>query len=173
VSNIQYQDVSLRLDVSPLIMSDNELMLQIKQVNASVAGNTTISGNPIPNISNQGLETTIMVKDGATIMLGGLISETTERVRNGIPILKDIPIIKYLTSSTRNDKNRRELLVFIQPRIVSGTGDEPTSPGSAPGATPMGDEMRRFIKDERTNPEEPKTEVKRSRAARLFQRFFQ
>lgn len=172
VSNIQYQDVSLRLDIAPLIHSDDELMLQVKQVNATVAGNTTISGNSIPNISNQGLETTIMVKNNATVLLGGLISETTDRQRSGLPILKDLPIIKYITSSTKDVKDRRELLVFIQPRIVSGNGDAPTSPSEAPGASPLGDDMRRFLKDERVNPDENRETVKRSRAATLFRRLF-
>lgn len=172
VSNIQYQDVSLRLDIAPLIHSDDELMLQVKQVNATVAGNTTISGNSIPNISNQGLETTIMVKNNATVLLGGLISETNDKQRSGLPILKDLPIIKYLTSSMKDVKDRRELLVFIQPRIVSGNGDAPTSPADAAGASPLGDEMRRFLNDERIDPDVNRTQVKRSRAATLFRKLF-
>ncbi len=172
VSNIQYQDISLRLDVAPLIHSDNELMLQVKQVNATQAGTTKISGNDIPNISNQGLETTIMVKNNATVLLGGLISETVDKERSGIPILKDIPIIKYITSSTKNTKSRRELLVFIQPRIVTGEGDDPTSPKDSAGASPLGDEMRQYLSAERNNPDIGKTQVKRSRAAAFFRRFF-
>jgi len=171
-SNIQYQDVSLRLDVAPLVLSDDELMLQVKQVNATLAGNTVISGNPIPNISNQGLETTIMVKNNAAVLLGGLISETTDKQRSGLPILKDLPLIKYIASSTKEVKDRRELLVFIQPRIVTGEGDAPTSTKDAAGASPLGDDMRRFLNDERNNPDIRRDQVKRSRASSLFRKLF-
>ena len=173
VSNIAYQDVSLRLDVAPLIYSDDELLLEVKQVNASTNGTTTISGNPIPNISNQGLQTTVTVKNNATVLLGGLISETTDRQRNGIPILKDLPIIKYLTSSTKNFKKRNELLIFIRPRIVKGEGDVPTSPQDPSGASPLGGDMRKFLNNEYVDPEQERSQVKRSRAARLFQKLFQ
>jgi general secretion pathway protein D len=171
-SNIQYQDVSLRLDVAPLVLSEDELMLQVKQVNATLAGNTVISGNPIPNISNQGLETTIMVKNNATVLLGGLISETSDKQRSGLPILKDLPLIKYITSSTKDVKDRRELLVFIQPIIVTGEGDAPTSSTHAAGASPLGDDMRRFLTDERNNPDIRSEQVKRSRPASLFRKLF-
>ncbi len=171
-SNIQYQDVSLRLDVAPLVLSDDELMLQVKQVNATLAGNTVISGNPIPNISNQGLETTIIVKNNAAVLLGGLISETTDKQRSGLPILKDLPLIKYIASSTKEVKDRRELLVFIQPRIVTGDGEAPTSTKDAPGASPLGDDMRRFLNDERNNPDIRREQVQRSRASSLFRKLF-
>lgn len=172
VSNIQYQDVSLRLDVSPLINSDDELTLQVKQVNADVAGSTTLNGNSIPNISNQGLETTIMVKNNSTVLLGGLIQETKDRERSGIPILKDIPIIKYLASSTKDNLTRRELLVFIQPRIVTGDGDQPVAAKDAAGASPLGDDARKFMNHERSDPDEGTNKVHRSKVSSLLHRLF-
>lgn len=172
VSNIQYQDVSLRLDVSPLINSDDELTLQVKQVNADVAGSTTLNGNSIPNISNQGLETTIMVKNNSTVLLGGLIQETKDRERSGIPILKDIPLIKYLASSTKDNLTRRELLVFIQPRIVTGDGDQPVTPLDSPGASPLGDDARKFMTHERSDPDENTNKVRRSRISSLLHKLF-
>ncbi|MDB6137684.1 MAG: Type secretion system protein, partial [Verrucomicrobiaceae bacterium] len=173
VSNIQYQDVSLRLDVSPLINSDDELTLQVKQVNADVAGSTTLNGNSIPNISNQGLETTIMVKNNATVLLGGLIQETTDKERSGIPILKDIPLIKYLASSTKDNKTRRELLVFIQPRIVKGEGDQPVSPMDSAGASPLGDDARKFMTQERSDPAVDTKTVHRNKVSTLLHKLFE
>ncbi len=173
VSNIQYQDVQLRLDVSPLINSDDELTLQVKQVNADVAGSTTLNGNSIPNISNQGLETTIMVKNNSTVLLGGLIQETTDKQRSGIPILKDIPIIKYLASSTKDYKTRRELLVFIQPHIVSGDGDQPVSATDSAGASPLGDDARKFMTQERSDPSVDTKTVRRNKVSSLLHKLFE
>ncbi|MDB6075729.1 MAG: hypothetical protein JWO89_3369, partial [Verrucomicrobiaceae bacterium] len=173
VSNIQYQDVALRLDVSPLINSDDELTLQVKQVNADVAGSTVLNGNSIPNISNQGLETTIMVKNNSTVLLGGLIQETTDRQRSGIPILKDIPLIKYLTSSTKDYKTRRELLVFIQPHIITGEGDQPVTATDSPGASPLGDESRKFLSQERSDPSVDVKTVRRNKVSSILHKLFQ
>lgn len=114
-----------------------------------------------------------MVKNNATVLLGGLITETVDKQRSGIPILKDIPLIKYLASSTKNIKDRRELLIFIQPQIISGDGDAPTAPEDATGASPLGDEMRRFLTNERVDPDIERVQIKRSRAASLFRKFFQ
>ncbi len=173
VSNIQYQDVQLRLDVSPLINSDDELTLQVKQVNADVAGSTVLNGNSIPNISNQGLETTIMVKNNSTVLLGGLIQETTDKQRSGIPILKDIPLIKYLASSTKDYKTRRELLVFIQPRIVTGDGDQPVGAMDTAGASPLGDDARKFMNHERSDPATDVKTVRRNKVSSILHKLFE
>lgn len=173
VSNIQYQDVALRLDVSPLINSDDELTLEIKQVNADVAGSTSLNGNNIPNISNQALNTKILVKNNATVLLGGLIQETTEKDRSGIPVLKDLPLIKYIASSTKDTKSRNELLVFIQPRIVTSTSDQPVSPRDGPGSTPFGGEAAKFLSDERQDPAAEKKAVHRSGVSSFFHKLFE
>jgi type II secretion system protein D len=172
ISNIAYQDVQLRLDVAPLINSDDEITLKVKQVNADIAGSTTISGNSIPNISNQGLETTVMVKNNATVLLGGLITETLDKERGGIPGLRNLPVLKYIFGSMKEVKNRRELLVFIQPRIINGEGDMPVNYQDAPGASPLSDDMHRFMKQEKTDPSHDEKNIKRTKLGRLIQKLF-
>lgn len=166
-SQIQFQPIVLGLSVTPLINSDNELTLQITQQNNEQSGSTTINGNPFPNISQQTLNTTVMVQDGSTVLLGGLIRENVEKERNGLPVLKNIPIIKHLVSSVKDNKTRRELLVFIQPRIVTGDGDLPANYQDSTSQTPFGDRMRTFMNQEQTAPAEG---VKRSRLGELFYR---
>jgi len=166
-SQIQFQPIVLGLSVTPLINNDNELTLQITQQNNEQSGSTTINGNPFPNISQQTLNTTVMVQDGSTVLLGGLIRENVEKERNGLPFLKDLPLIKHLVSSVKDNKTRRELLVFIQPRIVSGDGDLPANYQDSTSQTPFGDRMRTFMNHEQSAPAEG---VKRSRLGELFYR---
>lgn len=166
-SQIQFQPIVLGLSVTPLINSDSEITLQITQQNNEQAGSTTINGNPFPNISQQTLNTTVMVKEGSTVLLGGLIRENTEKERQGLPFLKDIPLIKHLVSNVKDNKTRRELLVFIQPRIVVGDGDLPANYEDATSQTPFGDRMRTFMKQEQSPPAEG---VKRSKIGELFYR---
>lgn len=166
-SQIQFQPIVLGLSVTPLINSDNELTLQITQQNNEQSGSTTINGNPFPNISQQTLNTTVMVKDGSTVLLGGLIRENIEKERNGLPVLKDIPLIKHLVSAVKDNKTRRELLVFIQPRIVIGDGDLPATYQDSTSQTPFGERMRTYMNQEQSKPAEG---VKRSKLGELFYR---
>ncbi|MCB1210194.1 MAG: hypothetical protein KDK97_12745 [Verrucomicrobiales bacterium] len=154
VSNIQFQPVELSLNIVPLINGEDELTLQIQQGNSEVNGSTTINDQPYPNLSQQQLSTTVMVKNNSTVLLGGLIRENTEKERNGIPILNRIPLVKYLVSQSIDKKTRRELLIFIQPRIVSGEGDLPPSAHDSAGQSPFGDDMRKFLKQEHEKPVE-------------------
>lgn len=118
VSNIDYTDVELRLEVIPLINSKREVTLQIKQTNDSVVGSTVISGNSIPTIGTQVVDTTVTVPNKSTIVLGGLITEDNNTAISGVPVLKDIPILGYLFKGTTKTKNRSELIIMIQPTVV-------------------------------------------------------
>lgn len=117
-STTQYIPVRLQLDITPHIYNDQEIMLEFKQQNNDVSGFTTISGNRVPNISEQGMVNSLIVPDRATAMLGGLITERDTNNKSGLPLLVRIPIIKHLFGSTTSNKERRELIIFVQPRIL-------------------------------------------------------
>jgi len=121
-STTTYVPVELRLEVIPHIYSNGELKLEFSQSNSDVSGFTTISGNQVPNLTHQSLENTIVIPNGSTVLLGGLITERDTKNTSGIPLLVKIPLLKYLFGNTTKNKERDELLVLIQPRIVnSGT----------------------------------------------------
>ncbi len=122
-SNIQFKDIVLKLDVVPLINANREVTLDILQTADDEAGTTTISGNQIPNISTKLLKTTVSVQSGSAVVLGGLISDRTNKDVIGIPILSDIPLIGNLFKDTKLRKDRSELIIMIQPVVVS-TPDE-------------------------------------------------
>lgn len=117
-STTQYIPVRLQLDITPHIFNDAEVMLEFKQQNNDISGFTTISGNQVPNISEQGMSNSLIVADRATAMLGGLITERDRKNNSGLPFLVRIPVIKHLFGSTTNSKERREMMIFIQPRIL-------------------------------------------------------
>jgi type II secretion system protein D len=122
-SNIQYQDVVLKIEVVPLINSAREISLQIVETNDTLAkginSETQIGGGvSVPKIDTQKLTTTIIVPDGATILMGGLISQTDSKASSGIPFISTIPLLGNLFKSTTDDTERRELVVMIQPSVV-------------------------------------------------------
>jgi type II secretion system protein D len=118
-ATVGYEDVELRLEVIPLINSNNEVTLKVAQINDTLGANVNISGNQVPIVNSQRLTTTVTVPSGATIVLGGLIQEKTTKDNNGIPYLMDVPLLGNLFKFTSNMKERDELLVFIQPTVVN------------------------------------------------------
>jgi type II secretion system protein D len=117
-STTQYIPVRLQLDITPHIFNDAEVMLEFKQQNNDISSYTTISGNQVPNISEQGMSNSLIVADRATAMLGGLITERDTNNKSGLPFLVRIPLIKYLFGSTTKGKEKREMMIFVQPRIM-------------------------------------------------------
>lgn len=122
-SNIQFKPVVLKLEVIPLINSEDEVTLTIAQQNDNVLERVPISGNEVPVIGTQALTTTITLRNRETVVLGGLITEENQDSRTGIPLLRDIPGLGYLFSTTKKDVRRRELIVMIQPFIINTEDD--------------------------------------------------
>src|SRR5690606_23188408 len=108
ISNIQYRDVTLQLNVQPLINSDDEITLKIMQINDNIIGNQDILGTVVPIIGRQELETEVTIPNKSTIVLGGLITESNTDNRTGLPILVHIPLLKHLFSDNSISKERNE-----------------------------------------------------------------
>jgi len=124
-TRIQYQDVVLRLEVIPLVNSDNEITMQIALLNDEQSGVQIIQGAgtaggdlTVPRIITREILTTATVPNNNTIVLGGLIVARDNMTKSGIPILSDIPYLGRLFSSDVENKERSELMIFIQPTIV-------------------------------------------------------
>jgi general secretion pathway protein D len=124
-TNIEYQDVVLKLEVIPLVNSDNEITMQIALLNDEQNGTQIIEGAgsngnnlTVPKISTREILTNVTVPNNETVVLGGLIISRDNKNRSGIPILSSIPYIGGLFGTTIDTKSRSELLVFLQPSVV-------------------------------------------------------
>ena len=125
-TQIEYQDVVLKLEVRPLVNSENDITLEIALLNDEQNGTQVIAGGggnggdlTVPTISTREILTTVTVPNNQTVVLGGLISAKDSKTKSGIPILSSIPYIGGLFGSDQTTKLRSELMVFIQPSIVS------------------------------------------------------
>jgi len=122
-TNVDFEEVALKLEVIPLINSDNEITLTIAQQNDSLAGDRIIGGNAVPIINTQELVTTVTVQNRNTVILGGLIEDSAQDQTTGIPILGDIPLLGNLFKTTNRQRPRTELIIMVQPEIVRGITD--------------------------------------------------
>ncbi|MDW7643676.1 MAG: type IV pilus secretin PilQ [Desulfuromonadales bacterium] len=112
----EFVDATLELEVKPIINPDNTVILEIKASNNTP---TTVAGATAPAIDKKEAETKLLLKDGETTVLGGIFVENEAYSTQGVPILMHIPVLGHLFKSTNKSNDRRELLVFITPRIIS------------------------------------------------------
>jgi type II secretion system protein D len=146
-TNIVYQDVVLKLEVIPLINSNKEINLTIAQVNDNVVGQQQVGDNNVPIISTERLVTTVTVANRNTIVLGGLITESEDKSVSGVPFLSRIPVLGYAFKTTKTTKNRRELLIFIQPVVVEGDAEAATASAHEDARTMIGSDAADVFPD--------------------------
>ncbi|MEW6221373.1 MAG: type II secretion system secretin GspD [Thermodesulfobacteriota bacterium] len=116
--SIQYRDTGVILEVTPKINANGIIILEVSQQVSSLS-KTTISGITSPVIDKRELETQLAMRDGQSILIGGLIGRDKNVTETGIPILKDAPLFGWLFKYRTEAVNHTELLVMITPHVIS------------------------------------------------------
>ena len=117
-TNIQYRDTGIVLSITPQINNDGIVNLIIRQELSSVDGGATgVNNNPVFN--NQEINTTVVVRDGENVVLGGLIQTDTENLNSGVPGLNRVPLLGRLFSYQQETTERRELFIVLRPEIIN------------------------------------------------------
>ncbi len=118
---VTYVDVGIQLMVTPTINEDGYVTVKIKpEISSVISYLATSSKNNIPIIDTSTAETIVMVKDGTTILIGGLSKEEKSTDSQGTPFLSKLPFIGDAFSNKTRSSKRNELLILITPHIVSG-----------------------------------------------------
>ncbi|VAX09537.1 General secretion pathway protein D [hydrothermal vent metagenome] len=112
---IERQDVGLKLSVTPQINEGDTIKLEIEQEVSSVATRADVEGL---TTKKRTLETTILVDDKQTIVLGGLIKDNLKETVSKVPLLGDIPLLGHLFRSTSTTSNKTNLMIFLRPEII-------------------------------------------------------
>lgn len=119
----RYEDTGIRLDFHPLHVGRDHVNLRIRVEVSSITGfvearsSDFVVQNPV--ISQRSAESVVTIRDQVTLVIGGLYSISEIDTQSGIPILADIPVLKYLFSKTKKSKVKSELDFFITPHILS------------------------------------------------------
>jgi general secretion pathway protein D len=116
-STIQYKDTGTILTVKPQVNDSGLVNLEISQ-EVSKANIVNVLGTQQYQITKRDISTSLVAQDGQTIVLGGLIDETSSKGRSGIPFLSKIPILGYLFGSTIDDTTRTELIILLTPHVI-------------------------------------------------------
>jgi general secretion pathway protein D len=123
--NVERQDVGVTLRVTPQISEGDTLRLNIFQEITEVSPNPAV-GDPDEvgvALSNRKIENTVVVNDGETVAIGGLIDESYTETENGVPFLRDIPYLGWLFKTRSEALRKTNLLIFLTPHIIRNADD--------------------------------------------------
>ncbi len=118
-TTIQFKKAVLSLKVTPHITPDNRVILDLDVRDDAVGQVVVASGGVnVPSIDTREISTQVLVNDGQTVVLGGILSTTQRENDNKVPYLGDIPILGHLFKSTAHTDDKDELMIFITPKIL-------------------------------------------------------
>lgn len=156
-TSVSFQDVGQTLDITPRVDTQGFVTLELAPEISARSGGVAVNGNDVPIIDSRSVSTTMRVKDGESIIIGGLSRMDETNVTNKIPLLGDIPIIGNFFRHSSNQKVKNEIILLVTPKVqtkFSGSVDNlPTlnpgtntpggaqpnvAPGSVPDALPPG-----------------------------------
>ncbi len=149
IGTTSFKEVGVELHVTPHLTRDEVVRLKVKPVFSVKVGEVTFASGalmyPQPIVDRREAETTLLIKDGQTVVLGGLRKKEVTKQVNKVPLLGDLPLVGFLFSFIGEDTVTSELVVFITPRIVEQpvmteteqaqfeitefSGPEPVAPG--------------------------------------------
>jgi len=111
------QHVNVSLDVLPRVNQEKIISMKIDAVVQAIIG--FVGKDQRPMISTRSTNTSVRVNNGETLLIGGLIFDTDQEIASKVPLLGDIPLIKWLFRSSNKNREQRELLIFITPTVIS------------------------------------------------------
>lgn len=116
-STVERKTVGTKLKVTPQINEGDSILMEIEQEVSSV-DSTATSSTLGPTFNTRTIQNAVLVKSGETVVLGGLMDDSSKQEVSKVPLLGDIPLIGQLFRYTSNEKNKRNLMVFIRPTII-------------------------------------------------------
>ncbi|RFC36881.1 MAG: type IV pilus assembly protein PilQ [Candidatus Nitrotoga sp. LAW] len=118
-TNVLFKKAILSLTVTPQITPDDNINMKVEVTQDSVGEiiNTTTGG--VPSINTKKISTQVLIDNGGTVVIGGVYTQDELRTTPKVPLLGDIPILGWLFKNQTDTNNKRELLVFISPKILS------------------------------------------------------
>jgi general secretion pathway protein D len=122
LNTIQYKDVGVILSVKPRVTPGGLVQMEIDQTVSNVT-NTISSGLDSPTIDTRRITSSVAVRSGQAVVLGGLIRDDDTTNKSGVPGLYSVPILGFLFGQTSKDATRRELIVVLTPRVIASDQD--------------------------------------------------
>lgn len=116
--DVHFKDALLSLEATPQLAQNNKILLDLKITQNTAGEKTKLGKNEFVAIEKQEIDTQVLANNGETIVLGGIFHDTITHYAQKIPILGDLPFIKHLFRKNGEYRQKRELIIFVTPRII-------------------------------------------------------
>ena len=150
VTEVQFRDTGTLLTVTPRINAGGQVTLEISQ-EVSLPGSTpAVGGGGNVSIAQRTINSSVTVQSGQTVVLGGLILETTSEGRTGIPVLQNIPLLGNLFGNTTEDVFRTELIITVKPLVIRNSSEMREVTEDLRSQISRASEYERLVKESRS-----------------------
>ena len=125
VNSVSYVQTGVMLQITPRVNDNGQVTLDIAEEVSSNLGITTTTGSTSssPTFSDRNVQTRVVVQDGQTVGIGGLIQDADSRQNQGVPYLRNVPVIGALFGQQANTRSRTELLIMLTPHVERDAHD--------------------------------------------------
>lgn len=117
--NVLFRDAVLSLTVTPQITPDDNINMKVEVTQDAVGEVIGTSTGGVPSINTKKIRTQVLIDNGGTVVIGGVYNQDESKNESKVPLLGDVPILGWLFKTQIDTNNKRELLVFISPKILS------------------------------------------------------
>jgi general secretion pathway protein D len=138
-----YLDVGVEIEITPIVHYDRDVTLKIKIVSSQEEGSTNIGGITEPIISQRTADQVVRLKEGEVNILGGFLQKQDLTTIGGTPYLGELPILKYIFSSTQHEVQDDEIIFMLTPHVVRATDISPLNLQEIDTGTGTNVELRR------------------------------
>ena len=125
INTVEYEDIGIILQVTPRITSERLVEMLVMPEISTLTGETVpvSAGVDAPVIAKRSAETRVVVPDGKTVVIGGLIQDQLIETTRKVPFFGDIPLLGYAFKRSIKEKSKTELLIFLTPSVLQGPAD--------------------------------------------------
>ena len=118
-TSVEFKKAVLSLRATPQITPDNRIILDLVVTQDTQGETVSTSTGPAVAIDTQEISTQVLVENGETIVLGGIFQQTTNKNKSQVPLLGDLPVVGRLFKNSQEEIEKRELLIFVTPKILT------------------------------------------------------
>ncbi|AHJ68391.1 General secretion pathway protein D [Granulibacter bethesdensis] len=144
INAVSYQQTGVILNVTPRVNNSGLVTLDISQEVSDVDTSINTNGISSPAFQQRSVQSRVVVQDGQTVGLAGLIRDNNSRANGGVPFLKDVPVLGSVFGQQNNNRSRTELLILVTPHVIHDQRD----------ARALTEDLRQNLRDAALVPQE-------------------
>lgn len=119
ISGWEYKDIGIIFNVTPHVNDAGFVTIDIEPQITAIIGTVTVENTSLPELSNESAKTSVMVKNGDTLVIGGLLKEQTTDTRKKVPLLGDIPVLGLIFQKKEKTATKTDMMIFLTPHIIT------------------------------------------------------